>query len=386
MAGYADWNAFTTYNINDIVNYQGFLYVALQISLNRVPPANTTFWSSTTPSGGVASLNAQTGPVLLTSSTITITNPVPGTVNIESGALPTVVDSLNSQTGTVSLVSGGGTVVITNPTPGQINLESITDGVQSITAGTGISSTGGTTPTIANTGVLSVGAGSGISSTGGQNPTIANTGVLSVAVSSGLSSTGGQNPTLTNTGVLSLTAGNNIQISSPTGNIILAAKTPIPMSFSIGASTGFGIPGGSAAIGSFPLNTLTTFGNLLTGTGAFVGVNTGFIMIDLNAYSLSMVSGQPGNLQVYVSRVGDSIFSLPPSQTIAPSYPIASTGEVNFSIGYVILDLSQFRTAYGTDPNNANLKISILNLNNNTVYPAGNAENSIAWFYPDTIV
>lgn len=215
MAGYADWNAFTTYNINDIVNYQGFLYVALQISLNRVPPANTTFWSSTTPSGGVASLNAQTGPVLLTSSTITITNPVPGTVNIESGALPTVVDSLNSQTGTVSLTSSGSTVVITNPAPGQINLESITDGVQSITAGTGISSTGGTTPTIANTGVLSVAAGSGVSSTGGQNPTIANTGVLSVAVSSGLSSTGGQNPTLTNTGVLG--------INSQTGSVSLTS-------------------------------------------------------------------------------------------------------------------------------------------------------------------
>ena len=76
-----------------------------------------------------------------------------------------------------------------------------TAGVTSVGAGTGISSSGGLTPTIANTGVTSLTAGTGISlsgSTGGVTITSTATGtVTSVATGNGLS--GG---TITTTGTL----------------------------------------------------------------------------------------------------------------------------------------------------------------------------------------
>lgn len=76
-------------------------------------------------------------------------------------------------------VSMNNTQVVFNDTTAQT-----TAGVTSIVAGTGISSSGGLTPTIANTGVTSVAAGTGISvsaSTGGV--TITNTGITSAVTS-----------------------------------------------------------------------------------------------------------------------------------------------------------------------------------------------------------
>jgi len=80
-----------------------------------------------------------------------------------------------------------------------------TAGVTSVGAGTGISSSGGLTPTISNTGVTSVAAGTGISvsaSTGSVTISASGTGtVTSVATGNGLS--GG---TITTSGTLSLAA------------------------------------------------------------------------------------------------------------------------------------------------------------------------------------
>jgi hypothetical protein len=130
----------------------------------------------------------------------------------------TGVLSVNSQTGAVSLTSSGSTVAITNPAPGVINLEQAGGGgtLTGISAGSGIAVSGSApVPTVSNTGVLSVSAGTGISSTGGQTPSIANTGVLSVGAGSGIASTGGQNPSISNTGTLNVFGGIGITIAGP---------------------------------------------------------------------------------------------------------------------------------------------------------------------------
>jgi hypothetical protein len=222
MSGYADWNAIVVYNAGDIVNYDSRIWVSLQnVNLNHVPSGGAPWWSQAGGSGGsfvntlntltgnlnlvstnlilditpnnpnieftinplatVDSLNTQTGAVSLTSSSLTITNPVPSQINLEA---PVAVDSLNSQTGAVSLTSSGSTVAITNPAPGVINLEQAGGGgtLTGITAGTGIAVSGtAPSPTVSNTGTLAVYGGIGITIAGpSTGPTVNATGVLDV--------------------------------------------------------------------------------------------------------------------------------------------------------------------------------------------------------------
>ncbi len=89
MSGYAEWNSVTAYATNDITVYNGVLYVALQNSLNRVPPSNPTFWASSGGGSGVASLNGQTGAVSIVSLTPNIAvGTAPGFVELSFSPPP----------------------------------------------------------------------------------------------------------------------------------------------------------------------------------------------------------------------------------------------------------------------------------------------------------
>jgi hypothetical protein len=111
-------------------------------------------------------------------------------------------------------------------------------------------------------------------------------GVTSVGVSTGLSSTGGKTPTLTNTGVTSLTGAGTVSVSASTGAITITGAGGLGTVTSV--ATGNGLQGGTitttgtlsvacpsfntvgsyAMVGSIPAATFTSGSNYSVGTGS----------------------------------------------------------------------------------------------------------------------
>lgn len=117
MSGYAQWNPATTYVVNDIVAFDGVLYISLLGSnINRQPNSNPTYWATTGASSAITSIVAGSGISVAGTTAITVTNA--GVRTLTAGTNMTI----------------GGTA--TDPTV-------INNGVRSITAGTNIS-VGGT--------------------------------------------------------------------------------------------------------------------------------------------------------------------------------------------------------------------------------------------------
>ncbi len=280
-------------------------------------------------------------------------------------------------------VSVSGDISCTN-----INASNVVNSVSVGSSGLSISGTA-QNPTINNTGVTQLTAGTGITlsgSTGNVTISAPATGTLTgITAGTGIQVSGSApSPTVSNTGVLSLTAGNNMLVSAPSGNVILAAKVARPLSFTV-AGVRSGFPINTSAYGNQPLSTLTSFGDLLAGVNEFIGVNTGTVIMDLTGYCLATVSGQAGNYNVYITKVGSALPGLL-VQSIQPSYPQGSTQDVIFNLGLCSFSLADFRTLYGTGASNAFIDINILNQNVNQVFPAGNAVNYIAWYYPDSTI
>ena len=137
-------------------------------------------------------------------------------VTVDSGFIGTLVNSgiLSLTAGTGLASTGGQYPIITN------------NGIIAVNPGEGITSTGGQYPSIANSGILTIDVGTGLDSTGGQNPLLVNNGIVTLDVGSGLTSTGGQFPTIANSGVLALTAGTGVTITGSPSNYTISASTP----------------------------------------------------------------------------------------------------------------------------------------------------------------
>lgn len=375
---------------------------------------------------GIVSTSTFGGIVNLTSGLVAGTN-VALTPTSAFGGKGLRIDATPGTAGVNSITAGTG-IALTGTSIDPIVGNS---GVISVTGGTGIALTGtAANPIVGNSGVLSVattGSGSGITLSGtAQNPVFANAGVLGVNSQQGqvsLTSSGGSvtitnpaagtinleapsagggtltaitagagisvtptnpaQPTVVNTGVISLTAGNNMLVSAPSGAVILAATVPIPMAFSISGGLN-NFPIAINNFGNFSINTLTTLGDLLAGTGAFTGVNTGTVIMDFSSFSLAQTTGQPGTFQVYVNVTGAPGAGLLVN-TYNPSNPVGSTATASFSLGLVSFSMVDFRTAFGTGPGNASIFVGILNNNPNTLFPgAGYGLNSLAWYWPGT--
>ena len=255
----------------------------------------------------------------------------------------------------------------------------VNTGVLSITAGSGITSSGGQNPTITNNGIISVTAGSGLSSTGGKNPTInllvaeasgirvnpdpdknylqlqhgegldvtiesdgsgtlVNSGVLSVTATAGIgisvNNTDPQNPILTNTGIRALIAGTGI--SSSGSSIPTISNTGV---LSVVAGTGLTSTGGQNPTLGLNLGTgLTTSGGNLANSGVLAVVaDTGLTSsggqnptIGLNLGSgLSLTGGQLTNSGVINLTAGTGL-------TIAgtkTNYTLANSGVLGLTAG-----------------------------------------------------
>jgi hypothetical protein len=150
----------------------------------------------------------------------------------------------------------------------------ITAGVSSVSAGTGISvntTTGAVTVT--NTGLLSGTAGSGISvSTSSGNLNIVNTGLLSGTAGSGISvSTSSGNLNIVNTGLLSGTAGSGISVSTASGNLNIV-NTGL-----LSATAGAGISVSTSSGNLNIVNTITNLNQLTNGPGYITGITSGMV-------------------------------------------------------------------------------------------------------------
>jgi hypothetical protein len=117
-------------------------------------------------------------------------------------------------------------------------------------------------------------------------------GVTVVNVGTGLSSTGGKTPTLTNTGVTSVTAGSGISVSASTGGVTISASgggvTSLNGQTGAITDTGFGVIGSYVLAGILGVQTIITFNSTYASTN-FRFIRTNEISI-ANPYQSSNAS------------------------------------------------------------------------------------------------
>jgi hypothetical protein len=223
----------------------------------------------------------------------TLTNGVTNNNQLTNGA--GYITGINSSAVTTALgytpVTNARTLTI-NGTAYDLSADrswTIAAGVSSITAGTGISTSGTSNVTITNTGVTSNVAGTGISISGGTGAvTITNTGLLSGAAGTGISvSTSSGNLTITNSGVTSNVAGTGISVSGATGAVTITNSGVT----SITAGSGISISGATGGV--IITNTITNNNQLTNGAGYITGITSGNVTTALGytPYNSSNPSG-----------------------------------------------------------------------------------------------
>jgi hypothetical protein len=107
MSGYAEWSPATAYAVNDIVYWQGVVYVCVAININQQPP-NVTYWAAQGGAAGVSSLQGLQGTVSLSSPDSSVGIAVVGQDIQLTAAAVGGVSSLNGATGAVNLLGGPG--------------------------------------------------------------------------------------------------------------------------------------------------------------------------------------------------------------------------------------------------------------------------------------
>jgi hypothetical protein len=159
----AFWSAYNFYNAGDEVLYDvnGFTYKALTSSYNQAPPSFPLVWLQIGGGANVESIASGAGI----------------SVNSTQPKYPIVSTNLSSADGRLQISNPSGTqVLLTNNSPASVapgtaisvagvpltGLTINNTGLNGIVPGLGISVSGGSTATIANSGVVDIQAGSGI--------------------------------------------------------------------------------------------------------------------------------------------------------------------------------------------------------------------------------
>jgi len=264
------------------------------------------------------------------------------------------------------------------PGPG-ISINSTNPIIQIITnPGSGILSTGGSTPTLVNTGILTVGAGVGIQTTQlGGAVQVTNTGVGALTPGPGISITGPSiTPTIGNLGVLSIAAADNTitvdntnpqhpLVSGRTNTITIAASSAsVSGAFTIAPQTA-----GVLTIGS--LQPLTLFADYFANGPPDT---TGIFMIDLTgvafAFSGQGVIGANNTLELALVSAS-SAYVATPSGINTVYIPFGSTTPIAGNLPQFYVDIEAARAAGVTVP------IGIRIMNNTDLYFRASSYGSI---------
>ena len=118
MSGYAQWNPSTTYVIDNIVFFDGVIYISIQnANLNHQPNSSPTWWATNGSGGTITSISGGAGIGVSGSTAVLITNTGVRTLTAGSNMLVsgTSTDPVITNNGVRSLTAGtncsiGGTV------------------------------------------------------------------------------------------------------------------------------------------------------------------------------------------------------------------------------------------------------------------------------------
>lgn len=310
---------------------------------------------------GALRLQPAGGQVLIgTTTTSAFTTDINGTLRV-SGQL-TLGSTISNNTYVYTMPGASGTLALVSQIPslsGYVQTSrtltingvsydlsadrswSITAGVSSVLAGTGISvSNSSGTVTVSNTGLLSGTAGSGISvSTSGQNLNIVNTGLLSGTAGSGISvSNSGQNLNIVNTGLLSATAGSGISVSTSSQNVNIVNTGLL----SATAGTGISVSTSSGVL--TVTNTITNTNQLTNGAGYITGINSSMVTSALG-YTPYNSSNPNGYISSYTET--DTLASVTArGATTTSAITINKTGTLISHAG--MSDAIGYNSSYGT--------------------------------------
>jgi hypothetical protein len=115
MSGYAEWSPATAYTVNDIVHWQGVVYVCVQININQQPP-NSLYWAAQGGAAGVSSIEGLQGTVTLSSPDSSVGIAVVGQdIRLTAAGGGGGVTSLNGATGAINITAGPGIGVAVAP-------------------------------------------------------------------------------------------------------------------------------------------------------------------------------------------------------------------------------------------------------------------------------
>jgi hypothetical protein len=392
------WTATESYFRNDVVispiNAASYI-LANQTALTGGvdPSANPDYVELSPLSTGVIGVVQGTGitvdntnpqtPIINNAGVITI-NGDGTTINVDNTDPQNPVISSNSIT---NIIQGAGISVDNNnpqaPIIGNTGVLRILPADASVNV---INQTGNVS--ISVNGLTGVTQGPGIGIAGSpNNPEISNTGVRTLSVNFGLSTTGGTNPTLTNTGVITVAAADtSIIVTGTAQDVLLRTSAPVATRcFSINTQTTNFAPAApnNSVVIVVAVPPLPNIFNDYLANGA--PDPTGIFMIDMNELSLLFFQAPGGsdiisnnvcsvsfldNASEYTSAVVLNNSYLVPTQ----SYP------VNASAGMLYFNVADARTAglttvngirFNNQTNGSMVIQSYVIPINGTYYPAG---------------
>lgn len=145
MSGYALWNPSTTYDLDNLVFFDGIIYICIQnANLNHQPNTSPTWWATNGGGSSITSISGGAGIGVSGSTAILITNTgvrtLTGGTNISITG--TATDPVVNNNGVRTLTAG--TNITLGGTANDPVINSAVDGVQTLTAGANVVITGTT--------------------------------------------------------------------------------------------------------------------------------------------------------------------------------------------------------------------------------------------------